>query len=348
SIEIGMVDLHNNNKWIKLGISNAWGWQQGCQLQFIPGSTEEILWNDREGDKIVCHIMNIRTKEKRTIPWSVYALTPDGNWAFTTDYARINDMYPGYGYAGITDPYKEELAPEKSGIWKVNLHTGEASLIISIAQVASIINHYELDFEQAKHYFNHLLVNPDGTRFIFLHRWKYADDEKNKKYEDVGGFGTRMFTASVDGKDLRIIDPYNYTSHFIWKDAKHILAWTRIPEKGDGFFLFEDSQEGKIQIIGQDIMTVNGHCTYLPDSEWILNDTYPHKRTRLQSVFLYNEKQKWKIPLADMYSPIEYKGEWRCDTHPRATPDGKYVIVDSPNIDGRQMYMLDISKLKLK
>ncbi len=42
-------------------------------------------------------------------------------------------------------------------------------------------------------------------------------------------------------------------------------------------------------------------------------------------------------------SPKEYKGEWRCDTHPTASRDGKYVVFDSPHANGRQMYLADIS-----
>ncbi len=34
-------------------------------------------------------------------------------------------------------------------------------------------------------------------------------------------------------------------------------------------------------------MARNGHCTYLPGCEWILNDSYPDDN-RLQSVYLYH------------------------------------------------------------
>lgn len=341
-IEIGMVDLLDHCKWIRLGESRAWGWQQGCQLQFIPGSSDEVLWNDREGDRFVCRIMNIKTRRQRTIPWTIYALSPDGKWAVTTDYRRVNDMRPGYGYAGIPDPNEDVLAPDNSGIWKIDLRTGEGKLIISLAQAVAIPNSLDESFTEAKHWFNHLLVSPDGKRFIFLHRWRYSDAEQNAPYGGVGGFGTRMFTASAEGADLRVIDPYNYTSHFIWRDPSHIMAWTRLPEKGDGFFLFEDSPTENIIQAGKDVMTLNGHNTYLPGNDWILNDTYPFNERRLQSVYLYHEPTNQRIPLADLHSPVEYQGEWRCDTHPCSTIDGNFVIVDSPNWDGRQMYLLDI------
>ncbi len=346
TIIIGIVDLKNNCKWIELGSSRAWGWQQGCQLQFIPGSKNEVLWNDREGDKFVCRIVNIETGERRTIPMPIYAVSPNGEWAVTTDYRRVNDTRPGYGYAGIPDPYANELAPDSSGIWKVDLKTGEAKLLISIAQVARMANSYDTETKDAKHWFNHLLVNPDGTRFIFLHRWRYPDAERTAKYLEVGGWGTRMLTASMDGSDIRIIDPYNYTSHFIWKDKNHILAWTELPEQGEGFFLFKDSVIPEITHIGKGVMTRNGHCTYLPhNTDWIVNDTYPDEN-QLQSVYIYHEPTNKRYPLAELYSPELYAGEWRCDTHPRTTPDGKAVIVDSPNYNGRQLYMLSISDIK--
>ena len=52
TVKIGMVDLQDNNRWIELGTSNAWGWQQGCMLQWIPGSPEEIIWNDIQDGNI--------------------------------------------------------------------------------------------------------------------------------------------------------------------------------------------------------------------------------------------------------------------------------------------------------
>ena len=37
-IKIGMVDLKDNDHWIELGESRSWCWQQGCMLQWRPGS----------------------------------------------------------------------------------------------------------------------------------------------------------------------------------------------------------------------------------------------------------------------------------------------------------------------
>jgi Tol biopolymer transport system component len=39
-------------------------------------------------------------------------------------------------------------------------------------------------------------------------------------------------------------------------------------------------------------------------------------------------------------------GEWRCDTHPRYSPDGTKVVIDSTHEGlGRQMYLIDVSSI---
>ena len=51
-----------------------------------------------------------------------------------------------------------------------------------------------------------------------------------------------------------------------------------------------------------------------------------------------------KALLGSFYLPPQYKGEWRCDTHPRFSPDGRSFVVDSAHGgNGRQMYLIDIS-----
>ena len=91
-------------------------------------------------------------------------------------------------------------------------------------------------------------------------------------------------------------------------------------------------------------MTNNGHCTYLPGNEWILNDTYPQGKERLQSPYLYHVKTGKRVWLGHFHLPPEYRGEWRCDTHPRFSPDGRSVVIDSPHTgQGRQLHLIDIS-----
>ena len=347
TLTIGLVDTQDNNRWIVLGKSNAWGWQQGCMLQFIPGSNDEVIWNDREGDRFVSHILNIKTQEKRTLPFAIYTLSPDGKTALSVDFERINDLRPGYGYAGVPDAHRDELAPADAGIYRCDLESGEKELIVSLADMMDVPlpetdDATWQDYQKNKHWFNHLLFNPDGSRFIFLHRWT------SPAKSDVGGFGTLMYTAATDGSDLRLVDDSGYTSHFIWRDPEQICAWTKPQGMEHAFYLFEDQQNTTPEAVGKGIMTENGHNTYVPNTnnEWILNDTYPDAKDRKQTLYLYHVPTRQKVVLGRFHSPDAYQGEWRCDLHPRATPDGKKVIFDSTHEgEGRQMYTVDISSI---
>lgn len=330
-VRVGMVDLEDGDRWIELGRSRSWCWQQGCMLQWRPGSKTEVLWNDRDGDKYVCHVLDVKSGKRRTLPAAVYAVSPCGKWAVTTDFRRLNDCRPGYGYPGIVDPNRDVAAPEDAGIWKVDLETGQQTLLLSYADLTKVPQPGGFS-AGAKHWFNHLLVAPGGKRFTFLHRWK-GEGERSWK--------TRMLTAGADGRDLYLLNSTGKVSHFIWRDPDHILAYAGHDDKGWDFVVMED-HTGKIEVI-EGMQPRDGHCTYLPGDKWILCDTYPD-RQRNQNPYLLNLATKQLYPLGHFLLPREYKGEWRCDLHPRHSPDGRSVVIDSPHGgQGRQLYVIDIS-----
>ena len=63
-ITIGMVDTQEDDAWVELGTSKAWCRQQGCTLQWLPGSTDTVVWNDREDDHLVCRLLNVAKLRK--------------------------------------------------------------------------------------------------------------------------------------------------------------------------------------------------------------------------------------------------------------------------------------------
>jgi hypothetical protein len=361
-IRVGMVDLNDGDHWIELGRSLAWCWQQGCMLQWIPGSKRTAVWNDREGGRFVSRLLDVLSGQERTLPLAVYTLSPDGRTALSTDFRRLNDVRPGYGYAGCTDPFAENPAPRESGIWSMDLETGEHRLLLSLAQIRELPlprsvapsrnplkgalrpvaerlglrgPRPDLLFRRAKHWFNHILFAPDGGRFVFLNRWRFPG---------TTGFLTRMLTANLDGGDIRVVDDYGLTSHFIWRDPQTLLAWSGHPSYGNAFYLYPDmNTEVFPEPVGLGVMTSNGHCTYLPGGRWILNDTYPLAEERMQQLYAYDTLSERRVELGAFHNPPAYCGEWRCDLHPRATPDGRRVLIDSAHEGlGRQIYLIEI------
>jgi hypothetical protein len=125
-----------------------------------------------------------------------------------------------------------------------------------------------------------------------------------------------------------------------------VMAWAWHPSHGERFYLYRDRTD-QVEVVGENIMTVNGHNTYVPgtNDQWVLNDTYPD-RQRLQHPYLYHIATNRRLPLGHFDSPKQYQGEWRCDLHPCASRDGKKVTIDSPHAgNGRQVYLIDIAEL---
>jgi Tol biopolymer transport system component len=133
-------------------------------------------------------------------------------------------------------------------------------------------------------------------------------------------------------------------SHFIWRDPKHILAWSTEPE-GNFFHLYEDKTK-TVETVGAGVLTVDGHCTYSPDGQWILTDTYPD-RERMQNLVLFRPEDGTLVSLGRFYQERPTNEEWRCDLHPRWSRDGRYVCIDSKCSGQRQMYLLDVSEITL-
>ena len=330
-IKLGMVDLQDGNKWIEIGETSAWCWQQGCMLQWLPGSDSKVIYNTRLGDRYGSLIKDVKTGEQWEIPAPVYTVSADGKTAMTVNFARLGVLRPGYGYEGIPDPYHDELITDKDGIYRVDLETGESNLVISLAQMLEI--NPQDSMASSLNWFNHLLFNPTGDRFIFLHRWK---PDRSSRWE------TRMLTANTDGTAMHVVADSQMVSHFIWKDSKQILAWAREPEIGDRFFLYTDQNERR-EIVGNGVLKVDGHCTYSPDRQWVCTDSYPGK-DNLHHLYLYHPGNGTHVELGHFYQPPAVRGKPnRCDLHPGWNRDGTQLCIDSMMSGKRQLYLVDVA-----
>ena len=331
---IGVVDLKDNNRWIEIGKSTAWNWQQGCRLQWRPGSNE-ILWNDRDdsGTKFVCRAYDFRTGQRRTLPRPIYAVSPDGSAALTHDFERM--QHGGTDYVGLRDPSANQYAPKTVGIWKMDLTTGNAKMIVSLADVVPRIPREALP-EHGPLYFFREGWNLSGSRFIAF--VKAPENRLNK-----------AFSLAADGSDLRYL--YNFPSHHCWLDDHHVMDFAHLgaaTAKGEnpvkGFFLYKDDNTGiATKMLWRS--DYDGHDWRHPSGDWIICDTY--SIDGWQYLFLFH------LPTAKFVSlgrfavkAREGDGTFRVDLHPRVSPDGNTVSIDSTHeFAGRQIYNIDISHI---
>ncbi len=354
-LKVGLIDLEHGHKWKTIGLSRTWGWQQGCMMQWLPGLQQRVIWNDFVDGRYISKLYDLETGKLKTIPRPVYTLSPDGKTALSIDFDRLQFFRPGYGYPARSS-IDYAAAPADQGIYRIDLESGESHMIISYAQIAKL-DFPSDDLSKNFHWFNHLLVNPSGDRFIFLNRSRlkasktemaaYLKAHPEKRRTGFSSsYITRAITASMDGSDIYPLNDSGQFSHFIWKGTNTICAWANTEDGGPAAFYEFPDKTKEYKKIGADAMPVNGHNTYVPNTnyEWILNDTYSGKEDRKQTLYLYHVPTGKKVILGRFYEPAKFKGEWRCDLHPRCDQQGKRVFFDSTHIGSkRQMYMIDIS-----
>jgi len=331
SARIGLVELDDDNRFIALAQTRAWNWQQGAMLQWHPANPEQwFVHNDLRNGGFQGVVRDTQGRELATYQQPIYAVAPDGKYAYSLNFARLHTHRPGYGYAGGSDPWADQAHPSADGIYRIDLNNGDSELIVSLDQLANA------DPKQTMrgvfHWVNHIQVAPGGDRFAFFHIWRVGETR----------WQVRHYTADADGSRLNCLLDTDFISHYDWLDDHRILVWAR-EEGSRGNFLICNDRDRTTEAIGQDVLTEDGHCSFSPDRNWVLNDTYPDNYG-MRSLMLYRWRDGPRIDLARLYSPKErWWGEIRCDLHPRWHRNGTQICIDSVHNGQRQMYLMEIT-----
>jgi hypothetical protein len=274
-------------------------------------------------------IQNIRSKKiLKTYSMPIYSINNNGKYALTLNFSRLNMLRPGYGYKNINDTTNTKNTPNNDGIWLIDLERNTYELIINLKDLSEY--HSLNSMKNAKHYVNHLCFSPSGTRFLFLHLWQ-------KSFHRY----SRLISSNFDGTDLFVLEDKIQVSHYTWKSDSEILATLKNRNSEFSYYLYFDKTR-KFEIIGENDLKRDGHPSFSPKGDLILTDTYPDKYGE-QHLLLYNKKNEL-IDLHQFYSPLKFRGEVRCDLHPRWDRRGHYISVDSAMDGKRAIYLL---KLKI-
>lgn len=332
--EKAVLGVIENELFNPVAESDAWCWQQGCMLQWLNDADRSVIYNDRDGDRFVSRILDLDTGERRTICRPVYCLSPDGRWALSLNFSRLDRERPGYGYPGAADPTENEPMPADDGIFLVDLKANTARLIVSVAEITD--RFYRSDMTGAG-WFNHLLFSPDSRRFAFFHRWRLFRPDGTPWHQ------THMFTADLDGGDIWPLNLENMSSHYVWTDPEHLVNYSFRHAAGNQYYLYTDRSH-RTEIIGQGVFPGDGHCSFSPDGRWMLTDSYPQK-DQCRKLYLYRLADGAAFEIGSFYADPAYPVPTRCDLHPNWSRDGRTVCIDSIHEGSRQLYTLDVSPL---
>jgi len=333
-VGIGIVRLDDDNRYQRLAESYAWNWQQGAMAQWHPANPERLfIYNDRRSHRFAGVVCDVEQGEQCVHEQPIYTVLPDGNTGFSLNFARLATHRPGYGYAGVTDSFADDPHPSKDGLWQVDLTSGQADLILSLAELAA--RHPKPSMEGAWHYINHIQPSRSGQRIAFFHLW----------HRQAKNWEVRLYTCRPDGRELTCLLDTGFISHYDWRDDDTILVWANRPNASARFLLLSHQhQESGLRVFAETVLKEDGHCTFSPDQRWVLNDTYPDAH-QMRTLMLVRTANGQRINLARLYSPkSRWWGEIRCDLHPRWSRDGRQVCIDSVHDGSRRMYVVDVSR----
>ncbi len=322
-----VIDTLNNNSVNIIGETHCWNSQQGCMAQWLgPDYEKRIIYNDFRNNKFVSIIYNFeKKKEEKVLDLPVYDVSSDGKFALTLDFTRLHRLRKGYGYANIKETTRKEKCPDSTAIWKIDLINGTTSEIAKYTDFYNFETRPEM--KNAEHKVNHIMISPNGKRFMVLHRWF----KKGEKY-------TRLVTMNIDGTDMYNLSDDNFVSHCCWKNDKEILSFLRKKETGNHYYLLRD-KSNNYKLLWPELNT-DGHCTYSPDKDYVVTDTYPNRK-RIANVFICDEEKNTFNKIISVISPFKYDNDNRCDLHPRWSRNGNKICIDSVHDGKKGIYLID-------
>ena len=327
---VGLVEMETG-KFEGVAETRAWNLQQGSMLHWLPTAPDRLItYNAREDDRFVGIVQDIHSGQKRILPHPISAMTRHGRQALGLNYARLKSLRPVVGYAGLQDPFADQNHPAEDGVYTMDTQTGEARVLVSYEEARDFLSSYE-EVQARKIWFNHTIINRDDTRVAFVVR--YRDETREIRH-------TILLSASMDGGDLRIVTDLG-ASHFDWLTEELIFGWVTMKE-GQKYYLIND-RTGEYRAVRPDILTKNGHCSFTRDGTWLLTDEYPDENSR-QALLLWNMVEERLVVLGRFHSPEPFRGEIRCDLHPRWSRDERQVSFDSIHGGSRQVYVVDAAE----
>ena len=331
--EILLFDGEDGNAFRVLAKTHTWNVQQGCMAQWLgPDFKSRILYNDLRDGKYCSVILNIETMEERALPMPCYTISADGKTALSLDFSRLHSLRLGYGYAALPEVTKGVALPDTTAVWKIDLETGKVMELLKYTDFANFQPRPEMQEAGSVHKVNHLMLSPNGKRFMVLYRWFCGQ----RKY-------TRLMTCNVDGTDMYVLSDDDMVSHCYWKNEEEIIAFENKHNGGTGYYLMKDKTQEYKRLWPS--ISNDGHPSYSPfNNGLVVFDSYPDKR-RVQEIKIAKdtdvEGKEIKV-VARVFSPFKYDNDTRCDLHPRWSPDGKQICFDGTFENHRGLYIINI------
>jgi hypothetical protein len=322
------IGYFQKNIFHDLGSTKSWNWQQGSMLQWV-GSKEEVIFNDWDGSSNISKRVDLNGNILKLYEKPIASVSPDGKYATSYNFDRLNIGMPGYGYINENSAKQFTNIPNNSFLSIVNLKDGSVKDLFSVEFIVDSFP--DSSFRKAYHFFSHTIISPDSKKILFLHRWR---KDKEELY-------SRLFTCNIDGSNLKLYPTSGMVSHLSWIDSDSIVTYCSTKKYGDAYHIF--NIDGSYKILDKKQLDCDGHPQFCKCNGLFVTDTYANGM-RMQQLSVFDIEKGRKQFLAKVYSPLKYKEEIRCDLHPRWNRKGTKICFDSVHTGTRSLCILEYGR----
>lgn len=341
--DICVIDTHDNYAIRVVDRTRGWNPQQGTMFYWNPEHPEtQFFFNDREPrtGKVFAVLFDIaanngkgaRVREYRfdDTPVANGGVAQNGGYFTAINYARMARLRPVTGYAEAWDWTRDVGAPADDGIFRVDIGTGEKTLIVSFAQLKEALRGTVENLD-ARHFFiNHTLNNRNNDLIYFFCR---ADFEQQVNGPRVNA----VFTVRPDGSALTRHETF-IGGHPEWEWGPRIIG------SFEGRQVVYDTGRRRIaeSLGGSDVFpNPEGDVSLSPDGSWFVNG---HRKGEFHHYTFLDMKTRRVVKSPPVFLATWNRGPLRLDPAPAWNRTSDAIVVPGIAADGtRQMFLLELS-----
>lgn len=341
SADVCVIDLHEQTIET-VYTTKSWGYQTGANLHW--GMTDRMLYtNDVIDGQAVCVRIDLETSTTLAFAGPMYDIAPDESCVIGFPLELLDITQPGYGVPAKDPKHPQKLPPgaaDDEGIWRTDLKTNQKTLLVSLANTASLIPEPP-PHQGGAYYYWHSKFNKQGTRIMQVLRCLFPNG--------WGGRNVNVFTFNADGSHICRTQSFPIWGHGgghpNWHpDGRHLLRNLKPDGKVDRLC--------KIPYDGSDLMVLSetidggGHPTIEPNERYIVTDAYPYAEKQLVKIRLIDlssqsEESICTMPTIDRTTLKEMV--MRLDGHPAWSHDYKKVVFQGAPQGIRRLFLADLT-----
>jgi hypothetical protein len=330
-LRLNLYDFYASKIKIKKNLvrTDHFNLQQGTRPIWI--SSRKIIFNNVINEKLIATIYDIENDSITNYAFPVQEISTKNNIIISIDYSKLDKINKDYSY-NMTGKISQKKV---DGILGYDYIDNKVVFNLSLNDIHLSSNNKTLSLLDCE--INHINHSPYNNTFAFIYRSKVFN-----------GF-SELFIYNYNIDKLTSLYSGSLISHYCWINENMIFAYLNQSNQS-GFYeinFLNNINFSQKLLPGNQESIPDGHPSLSPNSKWLVYDTYPDKKRQSHLYIINNKllKKPEKILIGKFFSPLKFYGYNRCDLHPRWSPDGKFISIDSTHEGIRKSYLINVSKI---